>query len=164
MASLLTVSHELYLPWTSWQIFVSWSGSLLSSSSPFPRSVLAPGRKNPLSRVVWLLPPSACRNLPPDSSSGASRSHSWSGAGFEDVEAGFGRERSGAGQDAAPKALDVGCCSVRSKVRFGEGARAEGGAAGRGRTMTIFFTIWFVKAPIPALWPWEVRESGKHLC
>lgn len=46
--------------------------------------------------------------------------------------------------------FDVGWCSVSSKVCFGDGACAGRGAGGQ-RTMTIFFTVSFLKDQIEAL-------------
>lgn len=53
IVSSLTVSHELCLPWTSWQISVSRSGS---SSSPVPTFYTWAGRNNSI-KISLVDPP-----------------------------------------------------------------------------------------------------------
>lgn len=70
--------------------------------------------------------------------------------GLEHTEAAFGWEGLAVQRKMCLAwVFDVGWCSVRSKVCFGDGARA-GRMAGRQRKMTIFFTVSFLKDQIEA--------------
>lgn len=157
IVSSLTVSHELCLPWTSWQISVS------CLSSPVPTFCTCAGKKNSI-KISLVNPPFPpvteiplkavqCRGL-------------WSivewlqTLGLEHIGAGFGWEG---------LAAQGGCAwpgfwrwLVLSQVKSVFWVWCTGRAAGRQRrTMTVFFTVSFLKDQIEAP-GWE--EQGLCWC
>lgn len=156
IVSSLTVSHELCLPWTSWQICVSRSGS---SSSPVPTFYTCAGKKNSI-KIPPLNPPVVEIPLKAVQCSGLWGIMVWlQTLGLEHIEAGFGLIQ---GRMCLPRVLTFACSQLGKCVLGMVQVQVEQ-QMGRGEQWQYFslFRFWRIR-----LKPLYERSRGlcEHSC